>query len=57
MFLDYRASRTVAMGACWISVVMAPSASTMEAGLSTLVCYNDGDADVQEPNVEEPSEE
>jgi hypothetical protein len=29
----------------------------MEAGLSTLVYYNDGDADVQEPNVEEPSEE
>jgi hypothetical protein len=29
----------------------------MEAGSPTLVFYNDGDADVQEPNVEEPSEE
>jgi hypothetical protein len=29
----------------------------MEAGSPTLVCYNDDDADVQEPNVEEPSRE
>jgi hypothetical protein len=46
-----------AVMARWISVVMAPSPSMMGAGSPPLVRSDDGDADVQEPDMEEPSRE
>jgi hypothetical protein len=46
-----------AVTARWISVVMAPSAGTMGAGSPPLVCSDDGDIDILEPSVEEPSGE
>jgi hypothetical protein len=53
--LGCRAPRTVAVAIRWISVAMAPSVGTMEAGSPPLVCSDD--ANVQEPAMEELSGE
>jgi hypothetical protein len=45
------------VAALWISVVMAPSTGMMGAGSAPLVCSDDGDVDILEPSVEEPSGE
>jgi hypothetical protein len=55
--LGCRAPRTVAVAIRWISVAMAPSVGTMEAGSPPLVCSDDDDANVQEPTMEELSGE
>jgi hypothetical protein len=45
----------VAVAAWSISVVMAPLADTMGAGSPPLLHSDDGNADVQEPGVKEPT--